>query len=116
MLRQAFLLGLALAATTGTTAVASTPEELEAAARALPEYLAGADPSYDWQVRGRYRSRGADIVELVLTSQTWRGSAWKHQLVLINPGRVSNPAHGLLIVGGMVGAVFFVLQFMGVLL
>lgn len=101
MLPRAILVLVSLAAAAlGVPAAASTADELAAAARALPDYLAKPDASYEWRVRARYRARGADIVELVLTSQTWRGSPWKHQLVLINPGRVSDPTHGLLIVGG----------------
>lgn len=97
---QGKLPALLLAALTAASAGAPTPEELDAAQRALPEYLAKSDPSYEWRVRGRYRVRGADIVELLVTSQTWRGAPWKHQLVLINPGHVVRPTHGLLIVGG----------------
>jgi PhoPQ-activated pathogenicity-related protein len=73
---------------------------LAAASTALESYVAKPDDTYEWHVRARYQVHGAQIVELTLTSQTWRGFAWKHQLVLIKPSRVDDPDRGLLIVGG----------------
>src|ERR1044072_5431364 len=75
-------------------------ETLRAASTALETYVAKPDDSYEWHVRARYQMRGAEIVELTLTSQTWRGMPWKHQLALIKPARVDDPDRGLLIVGG----------------
>lgn len=91
--------GAVLAAPLGAAA-APGPEALSAASTALETYVAKPDDSYEWHVRARYRARGAEIVELTLTSQTWRGVAWKHQVALIKPARVDDPARGLLIVGG----------------
>ncbi|HZF29804.1 MAG TPA: PhoPQ-activated protein PqaA family protein [Gammaproteobacteria bacterium] len=91
--------GLLLAAG-ATLAVASEPGELTAASGALASYVAKPDPTYGWQVRARYQKHGAEMVELTLESQTWRGGLWKHQMMLIKPSHVSDPGHGLLIVGG----------------
>jgi PhoPQ-activated pathogenicity-related protein len=76
------------------------PRALETASTALETYIAKPDDSYEWHVRARYEMRGAELVELILTSQTWRGTAWKHQLVLIKPSRIDDGKRGLLIVGG----------------
>jgi PhoPQ-activated pathogenicity-related protein len=76
------------------------PRALAAASTALESYVAKPDDGYEWHVRARYGMRGAQIVELILTSQTWRGAAWKHQLVLIKPSRIDDRSRGLLIVGG----------------
>ncbi|HET8696388.1 MAG TPA: PhoPQ-activated protein PqaA family protein [Gammaproteobacteria bacterium] len=73
---------------------------LQAASTALESYVAKPDDSYEWHVRARYHERGAELVELVLTSQTWRGVPWKHQLVLIKPARVDHLDSAVLIVGG----------------
>lgn len=52
---------------------------------ALSDYLARPDATFAWQVRSEGRYRGAEWVELTLTSQTWRGIPWRHQLYLIRP-------------------------------
>jgi PhoPQ-activated pathogenicity-related protein len=70
------------------------------AATALADYVARPDDSFSWQVRARYRSHGADVVLLHLQSQTWRGTLWKHQLLVIKPRRIATPRQGLLVIGG----------------
>ena len=67
---------------------------------ALARYVAKPDATFSWELRTRYRARGADAIELVLQSQTWQGVAWKHQVVLIKPRGLDKPDHALLIVGG----------------
>jgi PhoPQ-activated pathogenicity-related protein len=66
----------------------------------LQNYVAQADASYAWHVRGRREQRGIEVAEVELTSQTWQGVAWKHQLAIIVPDRVRDSGHALLIVGG----------------
>jgi PhoPQ-activated pathogenicity-related protein len=95
----AFLLAAA-GALSGHTQVASPELDLNAAERALADYVAKPDASYEWRVHGRYRHRGSELVELRLVSQTWRDIAWKHQLILIRPPQVTDPDRGLLIIGG----------------
>src|SRR5690606_34492909 len=56
--------------------------------------------SYEWRVHARYKRRGAELVELRLHSQTWQGTLWKHQLVLIKPRRVQPNGHAMLVIGG----------------
>ena len=81
-------------------AAAAADENFDAAAVALERYVAEADASYAWRVRARREQRGIELVEVELTSQTWQGVVWKHQLALIVPGRVRDFGHALLIVGG----------------
>ncbi|HEX5048042.1 MAG TPA: PhoPQ-activated protein PqaA family protein [Gammaproteobacteria bacterium] len=98
-MRYLILAGAVLAAQV-CAAAEPNPQTLGAASTALETYVAKPDESYEWHVRARYQARGAEIVELTLTSQTWRGVAWKHQVALIKPSRVDDPGRGLLIVGG----------------
>jgi PhoPQ-activated pathogenicity-related protein len=70
------------------------------AAGALARYVAKPDDTFSWELRTHFRARGADAIELLLQSQTWQGTAWKHQVVLIKPRGLDKPDHALLIVGG----------------
>lgn len=67
----------------------------------LAEYVAKPDASYQWK-KIREGSQGpTEYAELILTSQTWRGIVWKHQLFIIKPSTVSADAkHALLFIGG----------------
>jgi len=68
---------------------------------ALADYVAQPDSTYEWHVQARYFEQGAEIVELSLQSQTWRGIPWKHRLYVIKPESGGTEARqGLLIVGG----------------
>lgn len=58
----------------------------------LARYVATPDPSYAWrEIRSR-RLDECDVSELVLQSHTWRGVAWKHQLIVIRPANVDPAA------------------------
>lgn len=55
---------------------------------ALAEYVEAKDASYGWhEVRSGNIGR-ASYSELILTSHTWRGIPWKHQLIVIRPANV----------------------------
>jgi PhoPQ-activated pathogenicity-related protein len=71
-----------------------------APANALATYVAKPDASFSWRVQRRYRERGAAVIELHVESQTWQGTLWKHQLLVIRPERVDDERHAVLIVGG----------------
>jgi PhoPQ-activated pathogenicity-related protein len=67
----------------------------------LAAYVAKKDDSYKWVVRRQGELAGAAYAELILTSQTWRDIAWKHQLFIIKPSTVkSDAAQGLLFITG----------------
>lgn len=68
---------------------------------ALAEYVAEPDSSFTWRIQGHHEAEGAEIAQLVLQSQTWRGVAWKHQLFMIKPASLAAGAQqGLLVIGG----------------
>ena len=54
----------------------------------LVQYVAKPDSSYSWHEVGAGHVGGADYVELILTSQTWRDIPWKHQLFVFRPSKV----------------------------
>lgn len=54
----------------------------------LARYVATPDTSYAWNEVKSHRVGSAEVTELILTSQTWRGIQWKHHLVLIRPPNV----------------------------
>lgn len=90
----AVLAVLALVVPPGAAAQAVLPE------RALAAYVAKADDTYAWQPRRRLSHRDADVLELQLDSQTWQGTLWRHQLLLIRPTRMADERHAVFIVGG----------------
>ena len=54
----------------------------------LPAYIAEPDSSYGWTLVGKSTAINATLYELRLTSQTWEGITWQHNLnvfVPINP-------------------------------
>jgi PhoPQ-activated pathogenicity-related protein len=51
----------------------------------LARYLAAPDANYGWREVKSSRLDKTEITELILTSQTWRGIPWKHQLILLRP-------------------------------
>lgn len=55
------------------------------AAGELEQYVARPDSSYSWREVGSGKVDTAQYVELILTSQTWQGIPWKHQLFVFRP-------------------------------
>jgi len=67
----------------------------------LARYVDQPDGSYAIHTLRRGSFRGADYVEAVLTSQTWRGIAWKHQLFIVSPRHLDLPVkQALLFIDG----------------
>ncbi len=58
------------------------------AALALEKYVAQPDPNLMWREATSGRLGKAEYVEYVLTSQTWRGIEWKHQLFILRPANM----------------------------
>ncbi len=67
----------------------------------LASYVAQADDSFRWFER-RAGTRGqTSYAELILTSQTWRDVAWKHQLFIVRPTSAKpQTKHALLVIAG----------------
>lgn len=76
----------------------SDPTPVNSTAAALSDYLARPDPAFAWHLRASGHYRGADWVELILTSQAWRGLPWQHQLYMIRPGTLAPDARQALLV------------------
>jgi len=84
----------------GSPVSTTTPTASADAATALARYVAKPDPTFTWEVHTHFRAKGAEVIELVMQSQTWQGVAWKHQVVLIKPRNLEKADHALVIVGG----------------
>ncbi len=67
----------------------------------LIDYSAREDPSFGWKVRRTGTIGPTSYAELILTSQTWRGITWKHQLYLVKPSTADDDVkHALLFITG----------------
>ena len=67
----------------------------------LAQYVARPDSSFSWREVGSGRLDGADYVEVILTSQTWRDIAWQHQLIVFRPAKVdTSTRQALLFIDG----------------
>jgi PhoPQ-activated pathogenicity-related protein len=67
----------------------------------LSRYVARADASYAFHTIHSGQLGAADYLEAILTSQTWRGIVWKHQLFIIRPHRLDVPTtQALLFIDG----------------
>ena len=67
----------------------------------LADYVAANDDSYTWFKRSEGSVLTCKYAELVLTSQTWRGIPWKHQLFILKPAQVDPAArHAVMMIAG----------------
>ena len=97
-----------IASAAGAPAAAEEPAAAKAPAAAnepatgpLAEYVARADDSYGWVKRREGAIGAGRYIELTLTSQTWKGIVWQHQLFLLLPsGAKADCQHGLLYITG----------------
>lgn len=93
----------ALAAALASTLLASawSSENVPSGAADLASYVAARDENFGWREVAAGKLGDTDYVEFVLTSQTWRGIAWKHQLILLRPANMQKDARqGLLFIHG----------------
>jgi PhoPQ-activated pathogenicity-related protein len=72
----------------------------ESATAPLANYLQQPDDSFTWKVRREGALVGGSYCELTLTSQTWRGTAWRHQLFIYKPPVVRDSSRAILMIGG----------------
>lgn len=87
--REASWIAAAIAALSLHPAAVAAATDAETGS-VLERYVAAPDSSFAWTEVSSGRVGGARYVELILTSQTWRGIPWKHQLVILlprDPGR-----------------------------
>lgn len=83
----------------GQTAAAPTAAPVDEASP-LANYIAQEDASYGWTVRRRGELAGGSYAELILTSQTWHGIDWRHQLFVFKPSAIKTEGHGVLMIAG----------------
>jgi PhoPQ-activated pathogenicity-related protein len=75
----------------------AAPAVPDTASPSLAAYVARADESLGWREIAAGRIGDVEYVEVVLTSQTWRGIEWKHQLFLLLPERVEKDSRQALL-------------------
>src|SRR5262245_23520959 len=80
--------------------VAQHPAPAPQPSSALTEYVARADDSFAWTVRRSGMFGSGNFAELTLTSQTWHGTLWKHQLFVYRPSHVACEKQVLLLIDG----------------
>lgn len=77
-------------------AVAAAALPPPAAARSpqspLARYVTAPDASYAWRELRSRRFGTTEVTEIILTSHTWRGVPWKHQLIVIRPANLDPAA------------------------
>jgi PhoPQ-activated pathogenicity-related protein len=79
---------------------AATDDEASASGE-LAAYVTRPDTSTAWREVAAGRVGTADYVEYLLTSQTWRGIQWKHQLFLLRPANMKQDVRqGFLFIHG----------------
>lgn len=67
----------------------------------LSRYVTQPDASYAFHILNTGRLGSAEYLEAILTSQTWRGIPWNHQLFLVKPPHLDTPAaQALLFIDG----------------
>ena len=85
------------------SSIAVAPAERAKITGPLADYLAKQDESYRWEQIRADELDGVEYAELILTSQTWRETAWKHRLFVIKPETLVRPSRrcwSLLAAGG----------------
>lgn len=83
------------------TAFAAPEAREPAKTSGLAAYVARPDESYKLREVAAGRIGTAEYVEYRMTSQTWRGIEWKHQLFVLHPANMTkDERHGLLFIHG----------------
>lgn len=75
-------------------------ERWSAGADALADYVKRPDDSFAWKKAGPGEADSNNAVRLDCTSQTWRGGAWHHQLLVVRPAKLRNPDIAFLFITG----------------
>lgn len=71
---------------------------------ALDHYLESNDDSYAWELKDVITEGPIVAYDVLLTSQTWHGHVWKHQLTVIVPKKVKRKTALLFIDGGSINS------------
>jgi PhoPQ-activated pathogenicity-related protein len=71
-----------------------------ASSTALDRYVTAADPTFEYHERTSVVIGKVEISEFQMTSQTWRGTPWKHRMFIVKPENLVRPKQAVLIVVG----------------
>ena len=66
----------------------------------LHTYVSKPDDSYKWVVRQEGKIGNAEWAELILTSQNWKDTTWRHQLFVIRPSKIRDGAQAIMLIDG----------------
>jgi PhoPQ-activated pathogenicity-related protein len=66
----------------------------------LHNYVHQPDATYKWTKRQEGNVGKLKWVELSLTSQTWKGTVWRHQLFVIRPSEIRDAEQGIMLIDG----------------
>lgn len=67
----------------------------------LASYVKKADTSFNFKKRSEGKVLGTEYVEFLITSQTWKDTAWKHRAYLLKPSSATDKTkHALLMITG----------------
>ncbi len=69
-------------------------------ADALANFVRRPDDSFAWRKASQREADSNNAVRLDCTSQTWRGLAWHHQLLVVRPAKLRNPDLAFLFITG----------------
>jgi PhoPQ-activated pathogenicity-related protein len=69
-------------------------------AGALEEYVAAGDNSFAWKEVEPTTRKTDTTFRLEITSQTWRGNVWQHELLVVRPKEMRNPDTAFLFITG----------------
>ena len=98
-------IAIAFSAAVFTAAWASGAEPVNGPKTPLDEYIAKADPAYEWKVVNTIPGDGCTTFIVDLKSQSWRTmpevdrAVWEHWLVVVKPDAVKHPT-AFLTIGG----------------
>jgi len=93
------LLALVLLLCPGLFLQAQPPRPPIDASTALQSYLDNGDAGYAWEPRDTFSIGDVTVHSILLTSQTWRGMPWRHQLSIAIPKDIRHDAALLFITG-----------------
>lgn len=99
MMKKLALWTLLLGWSLSAVAVAAPPVASDPTT-ALKDYVGKADDSYGWVKRQTKKLGNVEVAELTLTSQTWRGIPWKHQLFIFRPSKMPESKQALILISG----------------
>ncbi len=70
------------------------------ASSALDDYINASDATTARTFIAQGRMKGISYMVWELTSQTWKGIAWKHQLIILKPKNTRHNGHALFVIAG----------------